>query len=190
MIIVLEGLNKVGKSALARLLSDKTGIPIIKLFNREKPDGLYGLKQDLLEYGIVANDFYEDVLALETINQLGSTHAILDRSIISASVYRKYDIPWGIWNYWFTIFSQLEGRYIWIDGEYDFYLQRCEEAGEERKHTSEEWSRLRNRYHAYFHSISGSTKEMDRIFRLMNGNQIRLSSLFGELCERLGVVDK
>lgn len=90
MIIVLEGLNGVGKSARARQLSELTGVPVVRPFRRSpdqhlgREDG--GLLKRLRALGIPANTYVEDMFMADMLVQTGAS-AILDRSMISGVAY-------------------------------------------------------------------------------------------------------
>jgi hypothetical protein len=90
MILVLEGLNGVGKSHRAKLLSQMLGTPIIRPFRRSmdqhmgREDG--GMQARLRSLGIPANTYVEDVFVADLLVQTGAS-AILDRSVVSGIAY-------------------------------------------------------------------------------------------------------
>ncbi len=88
-LIVLEGLNGVGKSAHAVGLSEALGVPILRPF-RQAPDvhlGRSGDRQSMLRaHGIPVNTFVDDIYTADFVASTGIS-AVLDRSIGSAIAY-------------------------------------------------------------------------------------------------------
>lgn len=90
MIIVLEGLNGVGKTACANALSKQTGVPVVRPFRHDdathlgREDG--GLQDALRALGIPANTYVEDAFVADFLRSTGAS-AILDRSMASGIAY-------------------------------------------------------------------------------------------------------
>jgi len=155
-MLVIEGLDRLGKSKMAGYISRQLIWPVIKPIPSKDPDGLISLEEDLHDFGFKVNDFFEDLLAMEVLHQVGRKGVILDRSIVSADVYRKHTFPQSIFDYWLKRFKQMDGLYVWIDAEYSFYLQRLRELGELndlRVMDIETWNRRRSEFARYFQNI-------------------------------------
>lgn len=89
MIIILEGLNGVGKTTYARALAERLDIPIVRPFRREgqhlgREDG--GRQQRFHDLGIPVNTYVEDVFTAEFLGSTGYS-AVLDRGMGSAVAY-------------------------------------------------------------------------------------------------------
>lgn len=89
MIIILEGLNGVGKTTYANLIASRLGIPIVRPFRRPgqhlgREDG--GRQQRFHDLGIPVNTYVEDVFTAEFLASTGYS-AVLDRGMGSAVAY-------------------------------------------------------------------------------------------------------
>jgi len=118
-MIVFEGINKTGKTRLASEVSKNLLMPIVRVVNVSANKGLAPLKQSIESYGVKTNDFYEDLVIMEYINQTGFNNVILDRSIPSSSAYRYYKqdkvMSNDIMEYWFKSLKNNDGLYVWVD---------------------------------------------------------------------------
>lgn len=91
-VIVLDGLNGVGKSAAARVLSARLGIPIIRPFRHADANHHLGrepgrgTQRTLRGLGIPANTFVDDIYTADLVTALNAS-ALLDRSMPSAVAY-------------------------------------------------------------------------------------------------------
>jgi len=84
-LIVLEGLNGVGKSVHAEALSEALGTPVVKPLGRSL--GVDGRHQNALRsLGIPANTFVDDIYVADLLAATGAS-AVLDQSIGSALAY-------------------------------------------------------------------------------------------------------
>lgn len=91
MIVVLEGLNGVGKSACAKLLQDQLHAPIVRAFRGGGESTHLGREDSNLQskfraIGIPANTFVDDIYTADLLAQIG-VNAIMDRSMGSAIAY-------------------------------------------------------------------------------------------------------
>lgn len=90
MIVVLEGLNGVGKTTYARALAETFGAPILRAF-RPSIDhhhtGASETEQHLRSLGVPVNTHVDDMYVADILAQLRPSNVILDRSLPSAHVY-------------------------------------------------------------------------------------------------------
>ncbi len=88
--------------------------------------------------------------------QAGLKHFILDRSIVSADVYRHNTFSESIWQFWLDRFCKLEGYYIWVSADYSVYLdmiKRTSEEESERRMTREVYEKRHSEFARYFMNI-------------------------------------
>lgn len=108
MIIILEGLEGVGKTALANALSESTGHPIYRAF-RSNPSERFGegnrLEATLRSYGVPVNSYIEDLFVADLLTTIGGD-VILDRSMPTGIAYGlknglfDYKKAWDVYAYW------------------------------------------------------------------------------------------
>ncbi len=125
-VIILEGLNGVGKSAVARLLSASLGIPIIRPFRHSDSERHLGrepgrgLQQSLRSLGIPANTFVDDMYVADLVTALGAS-AVLDRSMASAIAYgllykdvRDVQHALALTEAWQEAWARYAGRLLYV----------------------------------------------------------------------------
>jgi thymidylate kinase len=90
LLIVIEGVNGVGKTTLAKSLSEYLGIRIFKPF-RTDHDIHWGtghhLEQSLARFGVPVNSHQEDFFIADFLATYTEAEAILDRGMPSAVGY-------------------------------------------------------------------------------------------------------
>jgi predicted kinase len=92
VVVCLEGLNGVGKSATARVLARELGVPIVRAFRHDATDVHLGREQgrgrldELRALGVPANTYVDDIYTADLLVGLGLS-AVLDRSMASATAY-------------------------------------------------------------------------------------------------------
>jgi len=122
-MIVFEGINKTGKTTIAEKLSGVVKFPIVRVVNVSQNKGLAPLVKSIEQLGSPTNDFYEDMVIMEFINQTGFKSVILDRSLPSSVAYRFYKnrkvISSDILNWWFTSLKANNGLYVWVDSSWE-----------------------------------------------------------------------
>lgn len=98
-VVILEGLNGVGKSALAKLLCPALGLKTVRCFRRDASQHLgrgdvRNRAEGLRAMGVPANTFVDDIYVAELMVTLGAG-GLLDRSMGSAIAYGLLynDIP-------------------------------------------------------------------------------------------------
>jgi hypothetical protein len=90
MLIVLEGVNGVGKTSLAQHLSSEWKCPIFKPFRGDHGihwGGGSPLEVRLRAYGVPINSYIEDVFMADFLRMFPAVDAILDRGMPSAVGY-------------------------------------------------------------------------------------------------------
>jgi thymidylate kinase len=137
MIIILEGVNGVGKSTYATLLSAKLRLPIIRPFRINHTthtgnDSKYEL--ELKKYGVKPNTHIDDLYVADLLRQLQSG-AILDRAIPSAIAYAKMrgesfppkDKYKNLLAFWEGMIQSISQPllYVWMRAEYDDARERA-----------------------------------------------------------------
>lgn len=142
MIIVLEGLNGVGKSTCAQQLSEGLGIPLYRPFRMGNSDlhwGHEGEAERVLrdDYRIPLNTHIEDIFTADLLGVLNAD-VILDRSLPSAvaygilndhldGYYRNLETSRRLLAYWQELLTQSGARvlYVWMTVAYDVAKHRC-----------------------------------------------------------------
>jgi hypothetical protein len=136
MKVIFEGVNRSGKTTVARMLCDQLSAKYVKVRNRQDVRTLYGIEQQIIDAGYKPNAFYEDVMVMETVEQIfpGPQHRIfggvvLDRSLISAIVYNdlyseNLPIPEEVLHWWMG--KVLDGGWVHVvlDCSYGAYILR------------------------------------------------------------------
>lgn len=151
MIIVFEGNDKVGKSTLAKALSEEIGFPIVRVF---KDESIVKLSNEVARIGKM-NDAFEDIVIMEMINQTG-IDVILDRSLPSADCYRRLrkeepvDIKLISW--WFNCLRKNQGFYIWVTASNEFATKAFKKNKEKKRYTKIEYMRL-EQYFQWYHGM-------------------------------------
>jgi len=95
-VVILEGVNGVGKTSQARLLAEELGVKMYRPF-RENPDSHFDAAEieNFHDLGIPVNTYVEDCCLADTLVQLGIS-CVLDRSMPSAIAYAQIDGCEGI----------------------------------------------------------------------------------------------
>lgn len=127
MIIVLEGNNGSGKSAIAAALKTRRGLHRIRPWADVKEAwkrGDYEDAQALAKYGIQINSLAED-LALADMVVNAELPTIMDRSLPSVLAYES-DTRWEALGIWERLLarSMMPRYYIWLDVDYDTAMKR------------------------------------------------------------------
>lgn len=139
-VIVLEGHNGVGKSSLARALSTKLGVPIIRPFRNANTDqhlghegtGPTAINVALRSFGVPVNTFVDDFYVADFL-AASKVGAILDRSMPSAIAYgfMRHEMSLGhgqkLLDLWQTmLLSAQRTLYVQLGAPKDVLKKRCE----------------------------------------------------------------
>lgn len=136
-IIVLEGVNGLGKTTYAQRLSERLGVPVYRAF-RDKISEHWGdrSERELMlreQFGVPLNTHVDDLYAADIVSRLGAG-VIFDRSLPSALAYGKLQgdafvekSGGKMLEFWEAILvsSALPVRYVWLRGEYELAKERC-----------------------------------------------------------------
>ncbi len=131
MLIILEGVNGVGKTTLAASLA-KVGYTRLKPF-RVSDKGHWGdqdtevLRGRLIAMGIPVNSYVEDIFIAEFLRQLPSLDVVLDRSIPTSLAYST--LPQGVdpselLALWTSLLAPLRPLYINMVASYRVAAER------------------------------------------------------------------
>lgn len=161
MIIILEGTNGVGKSAVAQcLLERNVGAVIWRPFRRDAGQHFGqgktpGRMERLRECGVPVNTYVDDIYVADALATLNPKHmVILDRSMPSAIAYgaergefdelgqENLDWVWKSWERYFRLGSVL---WVHLSAPYDVAKKRCSE--QDRWHPNKQtWQRVNRAY--------------------------------------------
>lgn len=134
MILILEGINKVGKTSIAEKLSSDYGFDSIRMFNKQIPEQtLFQLASELNSFGMPINDFYEDIIMAEFLSQISKDIAIVfDRSVASSDVYRilngQKPVSDKILEWWYGKLKLLNATYVWVHTDYESISERTNDS--------------------------------------------------------------
>lgn len=124
-ILVFEGVEKTGKTSVSNWFNENYNFPVIRVFNKHKPDtSLYGLQIILENYGYKINDFIEDIQTLQILSDMKDVPGcvILDRSFVSADIYRAMEfgmgVPSQVFQWWLNKIKELDLVHIFFDQEF------------------------------------------------------------------------
>lgn len=137
-IIVLEGINGVGKTTYAQALASATRLPVYRAF-RDNIGAHWGEKSErerLLKerFGVPLNTHVDDLYVADFLASF-KAGAILDRSMPSAIAYGLEqgslivsDAQREMLQFWETslISSGARVAYVWLKAPYDVAKARCE----------------------------------------------------------------
>lgn len=163
MIIVLEGVNGVGKSTLAAGLAKELGGRIVRPF-RHGAEHMDADERaaDLKALGIPVNTYVEDMFVADFLRQTqagAEAPVILDRSLPSAVAYGPLDGVVGgtvasptrtdrLLREWIGALSELDVRYIWVRASNDVVRRRSE-----RCHSAAQQRTLENKFALIFQKV-------------------------------------
>lgn len=137
-VIILEGLNGLGKTTYAKQLSEKLGLPIYRAFrdNMSEHWGDRSERERMLKdsWGVPLNTHVDDLYAADIVARLRAG-VIFDRSMPSAIAYgllqdnevirRHADDLLKFWEAQ-LVSSGLRLCYVWLTGPYSLAKGRCE----------------------------------------------------------------
>lgn len=158
MIIIVEGIDRTGKSTIVKELSKRLHIPIIKVYdkNRQAKNGLYDLGDKIRDCGFKMNDFFEDIIVTQTLSQLHGQYisAIMDRSLPSADVYRavrkekRIDIELIRW--WWNKLRWLNSCYVYVSADWGFIKKAFSHNDEKLRYKKSEYVYMDQIFNWYY----------------------------------------
>lgn len=173
MVVIFEGIDKTGKSTLARKISNTVNYKILRVFDKQKKeDTLYSISKHFRDFNFPVNDYYEDLIITETLSQMKDVNVILDRTVVSGDVYRKLcgkrEIPKEIMEWWYKKLESMNALYIWVDSSYEDILERYERLPDEILPITENaYNFLKSRFQEHMENIEGRIKSI----RFLNENK-------------------
>lgn len=112
MLVIIEGMNGVGKTTLAKKISGYFNIPILRAF-KDNPNIHFKhskeLELKLTRFRIPFNTYVEDLFVADLLSKCKELNCVLDRSMPSAFAYGLEDGDWSNRN------MAEEGLHWWID---------------------------------------------------------------------------
>ncbi len=135
-VIVLEGLNGVGKSSLAKAMSSFYSIPILRAFRHSRTDlhlsaGDNGIAQRMKQLGVPANTFVDDVYLADFL-QATRISCVMDRSMGSAIAHGLLDgsvknpaHALQLVDHWESQLSGLDVVYVYMVADEALCRERC-----------------------------------------------------------------
>ena len=136
MIVILEGVNGVGKTTYAKLLSTHLGIPRYRAFkaNLEVHWGDNHPMELLLKdkFKVPLNTHVEDLFSADLLGRIGGD-VVLDRSLPSAIAYGLLEndplLPTDtleLFHYWMSLLRDRKVLYVWMTAQYAVARSRSE----------------------------------------------------------------
>lgn len=145
MLIILEGLNGVGKSTYAKALAVELGATVYRPFRTHSDEHFNGqtkIELELKALGVPSNTYLEDIFAADFLGKLAprnSIRVILDRSLPSAVVYgsiRQYNAE-ALLALWQELLRPEHALYVWLRAKADVRTGRLVGRGTDHLKTSE-----------------------------------------------------
>lgn len=145
-VLILEGVNGVGKSTYAKALNERLGLPIVRAFRHSETNKHWGAdtaaQQEILKAARVPfNTHVEDIFVADCLVGLKAS-GILDRSVPTAIAYGMvygnmdgyYNTPGNarmLMTLWQSIIMSAPGPivYAWLRAPHDVAKKRCEKQG-------------------------------------------------------------
>lgn len=167
MLIMLDGVNGVGKSTYAYKIKESFGINVCRVFRSGDKKLHWGssgkeLQQELADLKVPINTHVDDLFMADFMLSF-QVDAVLDRTLASAIAYgRAYNKLDGwyrekgnarrLLDFWMTLIEKCKPPmlYVWLDAEYDVAKERCEDRW---CPTSKEYAKLRKEYERVFSRI-------------------------------------
>lgn len=186
MILILEGLNGVGKTSIANAVSEQTGIPVYRAFRQGK-DVHWGegskLEVGLLEMGVPLNTHVEDLYAADLLATFKGVNVILDRSMISAIAY---GVPEKVlskaqadlcFNYWLDrLWERRDIFYVYMHCHVDVARIRSNRVIKDVHHRAE----VELMFHACWMPMANRFQHMD-----MDTTDIGFDAVLAEITSRM-----
>lgn len=123
MLVILEGLEGVGKTTVAEAISRSLTIPVYRAFRQgRRAHAGTGSQLDamLKDFGVPHNTHVEDLYAVDLLTTVGGS-VILDRSMPSAVAYGiadgilDSDLAYKMFRYWASrLESRIDVRYAYM----------------------------------------------------------------------------
>jgi len=168
MLIMLDGVNGVGKSTYAYRIKESFGIGVCRVFRSGDKELHWGstgaeLQKELAKLKVPINTHVDDLFMADFMLTF-QVDAVLDRTLASAIAYgRSYNKLDGwyrekgnarrLLDFWMALIEKCKPPvlYAWLDAEYDVAKERC--GDREWFPTSTEYNKLRKEYERVFTRI-------------------------------------
>lgn len=168
MLILLDGVNGVGKSTYAYKIKESFGIKVCRVFRSGDKELHWGstgkeLQDKLAELKVPINTHVDDLFMADFMLTF-QVDAVLDRTLASAISYgRAYNKMDGwyrekgnarrLLDFWVELISKCKPPllYAWLDAEYDVAKERCSDRAWFPKPA--EYRKLRKEYESVFNRI-------------------------------------
>jgi thymidylate kinase len=135
LIIVLEGVNGVGKSTYARLLQERLGYTPLRAFRPSSDchfNGKYKVERDLQAFNVPYNTHVDDLYVADILGKLKPSNVVLDRSMASAVAYgsRPISDAGELVRLWAGLFGRTPVLYVWLTADPNTSLKRVVARGD------------------------------------------------------------
>lgn len=139
IVIILEGINAVGKTTIARILSERCGLPVVRPFRQSSRTGDILAREKLKQLRVPVNTYVDDFYVADLLVQTAQG-AILDRSVGSGVAYGMYhqntvkNVEEGkaIVSAWVETLSRFQGvvLYVYLQCNAEVRAERLKQRGE------------------------------------------------------------
>jgi thymidylate kinase len=169
MLIMLDGVNGVGKSSYAYAIKKSFGINVCRAFRSSDKALHWGstgkeLQEKLASLKVPINTHVDDLFMADFMLTF-QVDAVLDRTLASAIAYGRAYSKMDGWykkkgnarqllDFWTSLIMKCKHplMYVWLDVEYDVAKERCSDRAWFPK--SVEYKKLRKEYNSIFNRIS------------------------------------
>lgn len=149
MIIVVEGIDKVGKTTLANNLAKELDFKHpIRVFKGDE-----WLNKFIGPYKV--NDYFEDLVIMDVADKL-KVDVVLDRSLPSGSIYRMIKggglLYRNVMVWWYEKLSKNNGVYIWVDANMEKVYDNFEKCGDKMRYDLFDYDEMKKQFSNYYYA--------------------------------------
>jgi thymidylate kinase len=139
VIVIIEGVNGVGKTTLARKLALSLRCPLYKPFRPESMGHWETgdrIEQFLSRHEVPINGIVEEFFMWDALRTFRPSQCVLDRSVTSALVYGELGElrEQEIWEWWRAQADGLDVFYCWLTATWETARQRSARAGSKTRY--------------------------------------------------------